>query len=102
MSRVLEVDITVAGEPSETEGLTRGSRDDDSGVLSRRFARRHGLHLLGAAACWFVLDVVVVGRAPDLRRRRTLVLVLRTSNGQRQEDLVLPKNRAAFLYIAGD
>jgi hypothetical protein len=59
MSRVLEVDITVAGEPSETEGLTRGSRDDDSGVLSRRFARRHGLHLLGAAACWFVLDVVV-------------------------------------------
>jgi PHS family inorganic phosphate transporter-like MFS transporter len=30
MSRVLEVDITVVGEPSETEG----SRDDDCGVLS--------------------------------------------------------------------
>ncbi|RCV10440.1 hypothetical protein SEVIR_2G118700v4 [Setaria viridis] len=56
MSRVLEVDIT-AGEPGEMEGFTRGR--DDYGVLSRRFALRHGLHLLGAAACWFVLDVVV-------------------------------------------
>ncbi|PAN10625.1 hypothetical protein PAHAL_2G106300 [Panicum hallii] len=53
MSRVLEVDI--AGEPDKVESLTRGR---DYGVLSRRFARRHGLHLLGAAACWFVLGVV--------------------------------------------
>ena len=53
MSRVLEVDI--AGEPDKVESLTRGR---DYGVLSRRFARRHGLHLLGAAASWFVLGVV--------------------------------------------
>ncbi|XP_039792313.1 probable inorganic phosphate transporter 1-12 isoform X2 [Panicum virgatum] len=52
MSRVLEVDI--AGEPDKVESLTRGR---DYGVLSRRFARRHGLHLLGAAASWFVLGV---------------------------------------------
>ncbi|KAL6611370.1 hypothetical protein ACP70R_039298 [Stipagrostis hirtigluma subsp. patula] len=54
MSRVLEVD-DIAGEPDKVESITRGS---DYGVLSRRFARRHGLHLLGAAASWFVLDVV--------------------------------------------
>ncbi|OEL20578.1 putative inorganic phosphate transporter 1-4 [Dichanthelium oligosanthes] len=53
MSKVLEVDIT--GEPDKVKSLTR---DRDYGVFSRRFARRHGVHLLGAAACWFVLDFV--------------------------------------------
>ncbi|KAJ1288359.1 hypothetical protein BS78_02G083700 [Paspalum vaginatum] len=53
MSRVLQVDIT--GEPDKVESLTR---DRDYGVFSRRFARRHGAHLAGAVACWFVLDVV--------------------------------------------
>jgi PHS family inorganic phosphate transporter-like MFS transporter len=54
MSRVLEMDIT--GEPDKVESITRDR--GDYGVFSRRFARRHGAHLAGAVACWFVLDVV--------------------------------------------
>uniref|UniRef100_J3KTY9 H(+)/Pi cotransporter n=1 Tax=Oryza brachyantha TaxID=4533 RepID=J3KTY9_ORYBR len=53
MSKVLKVEIT--GEPEVVESITK---DRDYGVFSRRFARRHGLHLLGAVACWFVLDVI--------------------------------------------
>jgi PHS family inorganic phosphate transporter-like MFS transporter len=54
MSRVLEVDVT--GEPDKVESIARDR--GDYGVFSRRFARRHGAHLAGAVACWFVLDVV--------------------------------------------
>ncbi|XP_062189932.1 probable inorganic phosphate transporter 1-4 [Phragmites australis] len=54
MSKVLKVDITC--EPDKEDSIT--TKDRDYGVFSRRFARRHGLHLLGAVACWFVLDVV--------------------------------------------
>ncbi|CAL5055236.1 unnamed protein product [Urochloa decumbens] len=55
MSRVLQVDDVAA------DGTTMGGgRDKDYyGVLSRRFARRHGVHLVGATACWFVLGAVV-------------------------------------------
>ncbi|KAF8655154.1 hypothetical protein HU200_061291 [Digitaria exilis] len=63
MSKVLDVDADdisgadiAGGEPTdkavESQSLTT------CGVFSRAFARRHGLHLVGAAACWFVLDVV--------------------------------------------
>ncbi|KQK20124.1 probable inorganic phosphate transporter 1-3 [Brachypodium distachyon] len=54
MSKVLRVDLS--GEPDKVESIVR-DRGDYS-VFSGRFARRHGLHLLGAVASWFVLDVV--------------------------------------------
>jgi PHS family inorganic phosphate transporter-like MFS transporter len=53
MSKVLKVEFS--GEPDKVEIITK---DKDYGVFSGRFARRHGLHLVGAVACWFVLDVV--------------------------------------------
>ncbi|CAN6213825.1 unnamed protein product [Urochloa humidicola] len=55
MSKVLDVvaaDIT-AGEPDKVHPNKK------YGVLSRRFARRHGAHLAGAAGSWFVLGAVV-------------------------------------------
>ncbi|CAN6197575.1 unnamed protein product [Urochloa humidicola] len=54
MSKVLDVaaDIT-AGEPDKVHNNKK------YGVLSRRFARRHGAHLAGAAGSWFVLGAVV-------------------------------------------
>ncbi|KAL6871440.1 hypothetical protein ACP4OV_014269 [Aristida adscensionis] len=55
MSRVLRVDGDIAVEPEKVASITRGT---DYSVPSRRFARRHGRHLAGAAASWFVLGVV--------------------------------------------
>ncbi|CAN6201454.1 unnamed protein product [Urochloa humidicola] len=59
MSRVLKVDLA-GGEQPEPDKTRVGG---DYGVLSRRFARRHGAHLAGAAACWFVLGAVVCSHA---------------------------------------
>uniref|UniRef100_M8D9G0 H(+)/Pi cotransporter n=1 Tax=Aegilops tauschii TaxID=37682 RepID=M8D9G0_AEGTA len=53
MSKVLKVEFS--GEQDKIEGFTK---DRDYGVFSRRFARRHGWHLVGAVASWFVLDIV--------------------------------------------
>uniref|UniRef100_A0ACD5VTQ4 Uncharacterized protein n=1 Tax=Avena sativa TaxID=4498 RepID=A0ACD5VTQ4_AVESA len=53
MSKVLKVEFS--GEPDKVQSITR---DSDYGLFSGRFARRHGLHLVGAVASWFVLDVV--------------------------------------------
>ncbi|CAN6180152.1 unnamed protein product [Urochloa humidicola] len=58
MSKVLDVDAAdITGEPdNKVQILTSGNK---YGVLSRRFARRHGAHLAGAAGSWFVLGAVV-------------------------------------------
>uniref|UniRef100_A0ACD5VFY8 Uncharacterized protein n=1 Tax=Avena sativa TaxID=4498 RepID=A0ACD5VFY8_AVESA len=53
MSKVLKMEFS--GEPDKVQSITR---DSDYGIFSGRFARRHGLHLVGAVASWFVLDVV--------------------------------------------
>ncbi|KAG8073474.1 hypothetical protein GUJ93_ZPchr0006g44147 [Zizania palustris] len=52
MSRVLQVDIEV--EPDKLEDITRGK---DYGLFSMRFVKRHGAHLLGTTATWFLVDV---------------------------------------------
>ncbi|CAN6308011.1 unnamed protein product [Urochloa humidicola] len=52
MSKVLRVEIE-----AEAEKLDNITRDKDYGLFSRRFARRHGLHLLGTAATWFLVDI---------------------------------------------
>ncbi|KAL6839729.1 hypothetical protein ACP4OV_030417 [Aristida adscensionis] len=33
------------------------AEQEEYGLFSRQFARRHGLHLLGTTVCWFMLDV---------------------------------------------
>ncbi|KAM5564181.1 putative inorganic phosphate transporter 1-2 [Rosa sericea] len=49
MSKVLNVDIK--------EQKVGQSKATSFGLFSKEFMRRHGLHLLGTAACWFLLDI---------------------------------------------
>ncbi|CAN1193917.1 Low affinity inorganic phosphate transporter 1 [Linum perenne] len=50
MSKVLQVEIEAEEEKPE-------ERSAQFGLFSRQFARRHGLHLVGTAVCWFLLDI---------------------------------------------
>ncbi|KAK8623794.1 hypothetical protein V6N13_065157 [Hibiscus sabdariffa] len=51
MSKVLQVDLE--SEPEEVEQ----NKGNNFGLLSAQFLCRHGLHLLGAASTWFLLDI---------------------------------------------
>ncbi|KAJ4878261.1 putative inorganic phosphate transporter 1-6 [Raphanus sativus] len=53
MSKVLDVDIEAA---SAEHDLARVS-SDEFGLFSKKFLQRHGLHLLGTATTWFLLDI---------------------------------------------
>ena len=54
MSKVLKVDL--ADEQEKVERIT--TKDSNKfGLFSSEFARRHGLHLLGTASTWFLLDI---------------------------------------------
>uniref|UniRef100_A0A251S5E7 Putative major facilitator, sugar transporter-like, Major facilitator superfamily domain protein n=1 Tax=Helianthus annuus TaxID=4232 RepID=A0A251S5E7_HELAN len=54
MSKVLQTDIE-----SEQEKLDEVMADSkySFGLLSKEFAKRHGLHLLGTTSTWFLLDI---------------------------------------------
>nr|A7KTC5.1 RecName: Full=Low affinity inorganic phosphate transporter 1; Short=PhPT1; Short=PhPht1;1; AltName: Full=Arbuscular mycorrhiza-induced phosphate transporter PT1; Short=AM-induced phosphate transporter PT1; AltName: Full=H(+)/Pi cotransporter PT1 [Petunia x hybrida]ABS12068.1 high affinity phosphate transporter [Petunia x hybrida] len=52
MSKVLQVEI----EP-EQEKVEEISQGNDFGLFTKQFLRRHGLHLLGTASTWFLLDI---------------------------------------------
>ncbi|XP_058737933.1 probable inorganic phosphate transporter 1-7 [Vicia villosa] len=51
MSKVLQVDIQA--EPVKEEQ----SKVKPYGLFSKEFLRRHGIHLLGTASTWFLLDI---------------------------------------------
>ncbi|KAL1329827.1 hypothetical protein HN51_047015 [Arachis hypogaea] len=51
MSKVMQVELQ-AEELKKEEDKTK-----DFGLFSKQFAARHGLHLLGTASTWFLLDV---------------------------------------------
>ncbi|KAB5520850.1 hypothetical protein DKX38_025169 [Salix brachista] len=51
MSKVLQVDVLA--EESRVEHESSNS----FGLFTKKFARRHGLHLLGTSVCWFLLDI---------------------------------------------
>lgn len=53
MAKVLQV--TVEEEAPETTKANTGN--EQFGLFSRQFARRHGLHLLGTTSTWFLLDI---------------------------------------------
>uniref|UniRef100_M8BFD6 Major facilitator superfamily (MFS) profile domain-containing protein n=1 Tax=Aegilops tauschii TaxID=37682 RepID=M8BFD6_AEGTA len=59
MSKVLQVEIGAGeGDPKATHGGAGAADDRNSfGLFSGEFLRRHGLHLLGTATCWFLLDI---------------------------------------------
>ncbi|KAI4308573.1 hypothetical protein L6164_031631 [Bauhinia variegata] len=54
MSKVLQVEIV-----SEQEKVDQISMNDNNnfGLFTRQFVRRHGLHLLGTTTTWFLLDI---------------------------------------------
>ncbi|KAG2727954.1 hypothetical protein I3843_01G177600 [Carya illinoinensis] len=51
MSSVLQVELEV--EKEKVDKITK----KPYGLFSKEFARRHGLHLVGTATCWFLLDI---------------------------------------------
>ncbi|KAK2389022.1 putative inorganic phosphate transporter 1-5 [Trifolium repens] len=54
MSNVLQVDIEA--EQEKVDNIT--VRDQNNfGLFSKQFLRRHGLHLLGTTSTWFLLDI---------------------------------------------
>ncbi|MED6193730.1 Low affinity inorganic phosphate transporter 1 [Stylosanthes scabra] len=54
MSKVLEVEIEAEQEKIEQQEAGGGN---DFGLFSKEFVRRHGLHLVGTATTWFLLDI---------------------------------------------
>jgi PHS family inorganic phosphate transporter-like MFS transporter len=54
MGRVLHVDFSNVSEApvNQTKGF-----NDEYGLFSKKFARRHGLQLLGTTTTWFLLDI---------------------------------------------
>lgn len=50
MSKVLHVELEAEQEKTEVKG-------NDFGLFSKQFLRRHGIHLLGTTATWFLLDI---------------------------------------------
>jgi PHS family inorganic phosphate transporter-like MFS transporter len=53
MSKVLQVEIAAAAEEEEQQA----GGANEFGLFSGEFVRRHGLHLLGTSATWFLLDI---------------------------------------------
>ncbi|GAB4850894.1 Inorganic phosphate transporter 1-4 [Ancistrocladus abbreviatus] len=54
MAKVLQVDLVE--EQEKVEKFT-GRRNNEFGLFSRQFLKRHGLHLLGTTTTWFLLDI---------------------------------------------
>ncbi|CAN6299244.1 unnamed protein product [Urochloa humidicola] len=54
MSKVLNTEIV--DEQEKLDEMVTSSANS-FGLFSREFARRHGLHLLGTASTWFLLDI---------------------------------------------
>ncbi|CAO2204237.1 unnamed protein product [Urochloa humidicola] len=52
MEKVMDVEIQ-----AEQEKLARYKAANDYPLLSAEFARRHGMHLIGTATTWFLLDI---------------------------------------------
>jgi len=56
MSKVLQVEIEA--EPEKVEQLEgRRGRGNEFGLFTKQFLLRHGLHLVGTATTWFLLDI---------------------------------------------
>jgi PHS family inorganic phosphate transporter-like MFS transporter len=55
MSKVLHADLVAEEEKSETS--SHETQNNSFGLFSKEFVKRHGLHLVGTATCWFLLDI---------------------------------------------
>ncbi|KAK7391676.1 hypothetical protein VNO78_20095 [Psophocarpus tetragonolobus] len=54
MSKVLQVEIEAETDKVQQLDTKRGN---EFGLFSTQFLRRHGLHLVGTASTWFLLDI---------------------------------------------
>ncbi|KAL6858759.1 hypothetical protein ACP4OV_017761 [Aristida adscensionis] len=54
MSKVLQVELAPA---ADNEAIEKAGGGGEFGLFSGEFVRRHGLHLLGTSATWFLLDI---------------------------------------------
>ncbi|RDX60878.1 putative inorganic phosphate transporter 1-5, partial [Mucuna pruriens] len=54
MSKVLQVEIEAEQEKVD---IMVEREENNFGLFSKEFLRRHGLHLLGTSATWFLLDI---------------------------------------------
>ncbi|GAU50765.1 hypothetical protein TSUD_410620 [Trifolium subterraneum] len=58
MSKILQVEIEAEQENVQQLDQTQeGTNENDFGLFTKRFLRRHRLHLLGTAITWFLLDI---------------------------------------------
>ncbi|KAK9672878.1 hypothetical protein RND81_12G131600 [Saponaria officinalis] len=55
MSKVLKTEIQEDVEKAEE--LSEKRKGNQFGLFSKKFLKRHGLHLLGTTTCWFLLDI---------------------------------------------
>jgi PHS family inorganic phosphate transporter-like MFS transporter len=55
MSKVLHADLVAEEEKSEMS--SHETQNNSFGLFSKEFVKRHGLHLVGTATCWFLLDI---------------------------------------------
>ncbi|XP_044982978.1 probable inorganic phosphate transporter 1-12 isoform X1 [Hordeum vulgare subsp. vulgare] len=91
MSKVLQSEVEA--EPEKLDEIM--ARGEDYGLLTSRFAKRHGLHLLGTATAWFLVDVAYysqnlfqkdifgsIGWIPKARTMDALEEVFRISRAQ--------------------
>ncbi|MCO5611491.1 hypothetical protein L7F22_065744 [Adiantum nelumboides] len=44
-------------DAARAEAIKESQREQPYGLFSRKFLKRHGLHLLGTTSCWFFLDI---------------------------------------------
>ncbi|EOY16232.1 PREDICTED: inorganic phosphate transporter 1-4 [Theobroma cacao] len=54
ISKVLNVEVQAEKETAEHRVIQKGN---SFGLFSKEFLHRHGLHLLGTASTWFLLDI---------------------------------------------
>ncbi|KAF7050811.1 hypothetical protein CFC21_059125 [Triticum aestivum] len=91
MSKVLQSEIEA--EPEKLDEIMASG--EEYGLFTSRFAKRHGLHLLGTATAWFLVDVAYysqnlfqkdifgsIGWIPKARTMNALEEVFRISRAQ--------------------
>lgn len=57
MSKVLQVEIEAEQEKIQQLNQNQRQGGNDFGLFTKSFLSRHGLHLLGTAMTWFLLDI---------------------------------------------
>ncbi|KAL9225188.1 hypothetical protein vseg_001138 [Gypsophila vaccaria] len=55
MSKVLKTEIQE--DANKAKELSEKRSSTQFGLFSKKFLKRHGLHLLGTTSCWFLLDI---------------------------------------------